>query len=80
MLRPNGFTFSFDYDGNTTEGETFMCAHCNRHTHVKPFQSASTVGGLCKRCMGLTCPECAALGDCDPLEAKLERWEKHGVR
>ena len=78
MLRPGGFTFAFDYDGNCHEGETFTCAHHGGVVHVKPFQRPEDIGGLCKVCMGLLCPRCAAEGDCDPLEAKLERWERHG--
>lgn len=78
MRRPSGFTFETNLNGLMLEGETYMCAHCNRHTAVKPYQRPEDMGGLCKRCMGLTCPHCAAQGDCDPLEAKLERWERVG--
>lgn len=77
MLKPGAFTFAVDLDGRTHEGETFMCGHCNRHTHIGPFQRPEDIGGMCKRCMKLTCPECAARGDCDPLEEKINRWE-HG--
>lgn len=75
MLKPNGFTFVTDLDGKVHEGETYQCAHCGGHTHVKPFQQASDIGGLCKQCMGLTCPRCTASGLCDPLERKLIRME-----
>jgi hypothetical protein len=79
MLRPNGFTFAFDYNGNVHEGETYMCGHCGAHKHVRPRERPEDIGGLCKRCMKLLCPGCVENGDCDPIEAKLDRWEKHGV-
>lgn len=77
--KPGAYTFSTDLDGKVQEGQTFMCKHCNAHTHIKPFQRAEDIGGLCKMCMGLLCPKCAATGQCDPLEEKLARWERQGV-
>ena len=75
MLKPNGFTFVMDRDGKVHEGETYRCAHCGSHTHVKPFQRAEDIGGMCRACMGLTCPRCTATGLCDPIEQKLIRME-----
>lgn len=79
MLRPNGFTIVTTLEGKTQEGETFQCKHCGAHTHIKAFQRPEDIGGHCRICDGLICPRCAATGLCDPMERKLERWEKVGV-
>ena len=55
---------------------TFTCQHCNKVTYVPPLADPADIGGLCKRCMGLICPQCLAAGDCDPIEAKIERMEE----
>lgn len=59
----------------TREHETFTCAHCQRIVHVPPRADPASMGGVCKQCMGLICPACAARGRCDPFERKLEREE-----
>jgi len=82
LMRPGqkrGFEFSMGFDGKIMEGETFMCQHCNAHTRVSPFQRAEDIGGFCRQCGGLLCPKCAATGLCDPLERKLDRWERQGA-
>lgn len=67
------------------ESDTFSCNHCGRITHVQPMTDAADVGALCKKCMKVVCRHCVNLGrstgviSCDPLFAKLERWEKGGV-
>ena len=78
MLKPGGYTFEIDPSGKLLEGETFMCVHCNRHTHIRPGERATDIGAYCMRCNGPVCRGCARLGECDPLAAKIERWEKSG--
>lgn len=76
MRKPNGFTFATDHDGNVHAGETFRCNHCQAHTHIKPFERPESVGGLCRKCMGLMCPRCTDLAAkgaaCVPFEARHE--------
>ena len=75
MRKPGGWSFITDGDtGKVSENETFSCRHCNRVVQVPPRADPADVGGLCRVCNGLVCPECVAAGKCDPLEAKLERW------
>lgn len=57
-----------------TEMDTFTCGHCCRVIHVKAMQRPEDLGGLCKRCMKLECPECVDKG-CTPFEKKLEMAE-----
>lgn len=65
----------------TFETDTVTCGHCGGVTTVAPFRDAADdVGALCKKCMKVVCRHCVnndrnALA-CDPVEAKLERWEK----
>jgi hypothetical protein len=66
------------------ETDTFSCGHCGRITHVQPMVDAADVGALCKKCMKVVCRKCVNEGrrtglSCDPVEAKLARWEKEGV-
>jgi hypothetical protein len=78
MRNPDGYTYSTDLDGKIHEQDTMMCVHCNRHISLKAFERPEDLGGFCNKCMGLICPDCAKLKACDPLEAKLDRWEKQG--
>lgn len=58
----------------TKRHATFTCAHCNT-IHVVPVHCRpEDLGGLCKICMGLTCPKCTG-NACDPFEEKLKRME-----
>ncbi len=81
MRRPGGYTFLTFDDGRMVEGESFSCRHCNRVVFVRPRERPEDVGGLCKCCMGLTCPACTdkmARGTpCVPLEERLKREEAH---
>lgn len=64
------------------ELDTFSCFHCGRVIHVKPKIDPASLGGLCKTCMKLICPDCVTSGKCDPFEKKLERAEAryHALR
>lgn len=66
-------------EGALREGRTFTCQHCNKVVFVPPMADPADLGGLCKLCMGLICPTCAALGVCDTFEAKLERIERAAI-
>lgn len=79
MLRPGGYTFETDLDGHVSEGESYTCKHCNKVVFVKPFERPEDIGGRCTCCNGLMCLECTGKQRCDPLEAKLERWERYGM-
>lgn len=55
--------------------DSFTCGHCQRVVFVKPRERGEDVGGLCKQCMRLICPQCTDKGICDVFEKKLEREE-----
>lgn len=75
MRKPGGWSFITDGDtGRVSENETFSCKHCNRVVQVQARTDPADVGGLCRICNGLICPQCVGKG-CDPLEEKLRRWE-----
>lgn len=66
--------------GNDKECDTFTCAHCSTVIFVKPMCDPADLGGVCPRCSSphkpaYICPECVNLGQCDPYEEKLKRWE-----
>ena len=75
MLRANNYSITFNPDGPPIERDSFTCGHCQKVTFVKPGQRADDIGGLCKVCMNLICPECTDLMICDVFEKKLERAE-----
>jgi hypothetical protein len=74
MLRPGGHLLIAGPDGKR-EHDTFTCGHCQRVVIVRHRAAAADCGGMCKRCMKLTCPRCTAAGACTPFEKKLERAE-----
>lgn len=75
--RQEGYYAYTDPD-KSREGASFTCQHCNRVHFLKHGEDPANIGGLCKVCMGLICPQCSALDRCDPIEAKIERWEAEG--
>lgn len=77
MRNPGGYLIGHCEDGRIAECDTFTCAHCQRVTFVKPKQKPEDVGGLCKICMGLICPQCTGQG-CVPFERTLEAQEARG--
>ncbi len=66
------------------ETDTYTCGHCGRVTTVAPRIDPADVGALCKKCMKVVCRHCVNEGrstgviSCDPVVAKLERWEREG--
>lgn len=75
MFKPGGYAFSFDVGGIRQEADTFTCFHCNRIVIVKPKCDPADLGGMCRLCDKMICPQCVNLGVCDPIEKKLERAE-----
>ena len=63
-----------DIAGGISEADTYTCQHCNHVHRVAAGAKGQMQLTWCKKCMGLVCPACAAL-PCDPMAAKLERWE-----
>ncbi len=54
------------------ECDTFTCKHCNCVVHVPAMTDPSNIGGMCRQCMGLICPNCVNVGACTPFEAQIE--------
>lgn len=84
MRNPSAFTFETDLaTGNVKEGETYQCKHCQRHTHIKPFQRPEDIGGLCRRCMKVMCPRCSDLAAkgaaCIPFEQRHVEEIERGI-
>jgi hypothetical protein len=75
MLRPGGYLYSFDVGGVRQEADTFTCFHCNRIVIVKPKCDPCDLGGMCRICDKMICPDCVNKGSCDPLEERLLREE-----
>ena len=57
------------------ECDTYTCKHCNKIVHVPVRADPADIGGLCKQCYGLICPQCLSKGNCTPWEAQMERME-----
>lgn len=73
-LKPQGTAILTDPDSGTVTRDTMTCGHCNGLTHIKPRMRPEDIGGLCKVCMRLVCPQCVG-AVCEVIEQKLERWE-----
>lgn len=69
-----GYTFTTDGNGNTQEGESFTCFHCQKIVIIPPKSRPEDMGGLCYLCYRLVCPNCVGK-DCDPFEEKRKRLE-----
>lgn len=63
------------YTGTQIEKDSFTCNHCQKVVTVEPRQRPEDIGGMCKVCFNLVCPECVGLYTCDVFEKKLERME-----
>lgn len=74
MRRPQGYAQMWSDEGHK-EWDTRSCAHCGKVDHIKPMTDPADMGGLCKVCMGLVCPNCVGKG-CDPNEEQIRRLEK----
>ena len=75
MLRAGNYSITVYPDRPPKEEDSFTCGHCQKVTFVKPGQRADDLGGLCKVCMNLICPECVDLMICEPFEEKLKKSE-----
>jgi hypothetical protein len=74
MKRAGNYSIITSPDG-AVEQDSYTCYHCQKIMLVKPRQKPDDLGGICKICMQLICPECVGKGTCDPFEKKLERVE-----
>lgn len=70
----------FDPAPQRSKGQTVMrtfptrtCQHCGKVVQIKRSIMEDT--GWCFKCAKLICLECVDKGACDPIEAKLGRWE-----
>lgn len=63
------------------ECDTFTCGHCQRIVHVPVRCDPADLGGLCKCCMRLVCPNCVGKS-CTPWEKAIEAMEarQHALR
>jgi hypothetical protein len=75
MLHAQGYATLSTPEGLLQECDTFTCHHCQMIVHVAPRCSPSDLGGHCRICDKLICPACAAKGNCDPWERKMDRFE-----
>ena len=80
MRNPGGYAFSFDPGGLRQEADTFTCFHCNKVVVVKPKCNPDDLGGMCRLCVKMICPDCVNEGSCAPFEKKLDRIEKEARR
>ena len=76
-LRPKGHVEWTDPDGHEHGGDTLQCVHCGRHWRVHP--GSGRVRGFCFKCNGPTCHNEGCSTICQPVEKKLELWERGGV-
>ena len=70
----------FDPDPQRSKGQkvlrtfaTRTCQHCGTVVQIKRSIQEDT--GWCFKCSQIICLKCVELGACDPIEAKLGRWE-----
>jgi len=75
MRNPGGYLQIFSPEGAVEEYDTMTCGHCNRIVKIKHKCDPSDLGGLCKLCMKMICPDCVNTGECEPFEEKLKRME-----
>lgn len=57
------------------EMDAFSCFHCGRIVHVMARCDPADLGGHCKICDKLVCPQCYGKGNCDPWEKQMQRAE-----
>jgi hypothetical protein len=80
IMSPDAATVNFDrlrcetIPEGTFEADVYFCCHCNRAVHVKPGAVPEELGSMCRACMKMVCPKCAA-GPCVPFLKKLDLWE-----
>lgn len=59
----------------TIEQETFTCAHCSCIVVVKYRATPEELGGACRHCDAMVCPDCVRVGRCTPFEKRIEEHE-----
>ena len=85
MLREQGYACISDPETGNRECSTFTCFHCQRITHVKAKADPANIGGLCKHCMKLICPNCVGkpcvpfLEQLDAMEARYHALRSYGL-
>jgi hypothetical protein len=75
MIAAHGYV-TITMDGKVVrEVDTYQCAHCMRHNHLKPKEPPFAT---CKLCMGFVCdrPACNTRAGCTPSQKWLEEEEK----
>lgn len=75
MQRAGNYSIITDPVAGIHEQDSFTCCHCSRVVTVLPRQRGEDLGGLCKQCMQLICPQCVGKLTCDPWERKMEKIE-----
>lgn len=72
---------AFDEFGRVVaqETDTFTCGHCNKVVFVPTRADPANIGGMCKQCMSLVCPICVNVGNCTPLEKKIQEMERRAA-
>lgn len=74
MRKPGGYVTITDASGGVEEYDSFTCGHCQHIVHVPPMTDPANIGGLCKACMKMICPNCLGK-DCIPWEKQMEIME-----
>ena len=62
--------------GNEQNHDTLRCPHCGGHFVPEPGSGRRR--GWCFKCQALLCATAECNDTCDPIEAKLDRWEAEG--
>lgn len=76
-LRAGGYGVVIDPDaGQPDEHDTFTCKHCSKVVIVRARQRPEDIGGLCRHCYGIICPDCVGK-DCTPFIAKIDAFERN---
>lgn len=74
MRVPQVYMVTTEPEG-VTEGDGFVCGHCQKIVHVPPYADPAALGGQCKSCDRLICPRCVG-GGCRPIEKWLDEVER----
>lgn len=71
--RVKGHFFIAEPGALVVEGETQMCAHCQKHWRIRPGSGISR--GYCTNCDGPTCGKLECETRCVPFEKAIEIME-----
>lgn len=77
MLRPHGYSTWTDRESGKViqESDNFKCGHCQRIVLIPSKCNPADLGGHCRVCERLVCPQCHAKGACTPWEEEILRME-----